>query len=209
MNGKQFFEKLPKEFTYEERNKIEQAYWVAKAAHRLQIRDGGERYFNHPRRVALSVAKYIPLLKYGDPKVAANHIIAALLHDVVEDCYLPQGMICDLFGEEVKDWVFGLSKNIPRYDNTSGYVVGKRKIGAEKYLKKMAKDGWLIECIIKMCDRLDNLRTMGKGWPKKRQLKYINETKTMLSIFRRFYETAIYIDLQKEAEKAIKRLSVK
>lgn len=206
MNGERFFKSLPKEFTYAERNKIEQAYWLAKAAHKMQYRDGGERYFNHPRRVALYVLKYKQLLVYGSSEVTPNHIIASLLHDVIEDCYLPQGMIRQLFGEEVEVWVFGLSKKIPVYDKTSGYIIRKKKINAAKYLKKLAKDRWDIECIIKMADRLDNLRTMGKAWPKGRQLSYLDETKLMLSIFLRLDHSVVYRDLQKEVNKAILRL---
>lgn len=208
MTGKQFFQCLPGEFTYTDRNKIEQAYHFAKFEHIKQFRDEGERYFNHPRRVALYVLKYKRLLVYGSPEVTLNHMVAALLHDVVEDCYPPQGMIRNLFGEEVEGWVFDLSKKIPVYDKTSGYIVRKRKIDTRQYLKKIAGKGDIAVAIIKMADRLDNLRTMGQAWKKRRQLKYLEETKLMLRIFGRFYDTAIYLDLEKEVVKVLKRLSV-
>lgn len=206
MNGKKFFEKLPKEFSFEDRNKIEQAYHFAKFEHIKQVRDEGERYFNHPRRVALYFLKYKLLLAYGSNEITPNHIITALLHDVIEDCYPPHGMIRALFGEEVESRVFDLSKKIPVYDKTSGYIIRKIKLNAKEYLRKMAKDGGGIVCMIKMADRLDNVRTMQNAWPRHRQLKYIQETKMLLSIFVRFSDTQIYCDLQKEVSKFMAKL---
>ena len=206
MNGKKFFAQLPKGFTYEDRNKIEWAYDFAKREHGEQMRDEGERYFNHPRRVALYFLKYKQSLVYGSPVVLPEHIIAALLHDVVEDCWSPEGMIRRLFGEEVEKWVFGLSKKIPLFDKTSGYITRKKKIDTRKYLKNLVKTGTDVECIIKMCDRLDNVRTMSKAWTSKEQFEYIEETKLMLKIFGRFYDTTIYLDLEKEVVKTLKRL---
>ena len=212
MTGSQFFAKLPKESNYKDRNKIEQAYWFAKAAHVKQTRDEGERYFNHPRRVALYFLNYYleyrQLMKYGCPELTADDICTALMHDAVEDCWPPEGMIRKLFGENVERCVFSLSKKIPTYDKTSGYIVRKKKIPTIKYLKKMEWYGTDTECIIKMCDRLDNLRTMCKVWSKKDQLAYIRETKVMLKIFRRFYDAEIYTDLEKEIVKVFKRLKM-
>ena len=104
MNRREFFEKVIKcaNQNPEELQKIGWAYWLAKETHRNQKRDGGERYFEHCRRTA------IILMEHG--KTNAQEIMMALLHDCVEDGYVPRDIIEKLFGKEIAEGVGLLSK---------------------------------------------------------------------------------------------------
>lgn len=203
MNHKEFFERLPKEYTPAERNKIEQAYHVSKTEFMLEKRDGGERYFNHCRRVALLLMKYYrpPLILWSD------NVIIALLHDVLEDCWPPENMLKDLFGKEVNRGVLVLSKLIPVYDKNSGYARTKTKLDVNRYLEAISLENSVLG-ITKMADRLDNIKTMNNVWPKKRQLKYVKETELMLNIFHeKFQHSAAYYDLKRELDNIKARLT--
>lgn len=200
MNHKQFFEKLPKEYTPAERNKIEQAYHVSKIEFMLEKRDDGERYFNHCRRVALLFMKYCNYTAWS------GDVMIALLHDVLEDCWPPQNLLDDLFSPEVKKGVVCLSKLVPVYDEISGYAVRKIKLDINEYLNAICNDRDMLG-IIKMADRLDNIQTMNKAWPKERQLEYVKETELMLGIFhKKFSGLAIYRQLERVLRKTKARL---
>lgn len=79
MNRDEFFRKLKPRPT-KEIKKIRIAYWLSESVHRGQKRDNGERYFEHPLRVALS------LTEHGHHET--NTLVSALLHDVIEETRL-------------------------------------------------------------------------------------------------------------------------
>lgn len=176
MNRKEFFTKINGFVSAEEHVRISQAYWLAKEIHRNQKRDGGERYFEHCRRVALYLIENDPGA-YGERRASpasANEIIVALLHDCIEDGFIPKDLLEKLFGSEVAEAVEKLSKVIPVFDEETGAVKEKIKKNLDEYYQKIAESPvWIRR--IKFADRLDNLRSMNV-WPEKRKQKYIAET---------------------------------
>lgn len=166
MNRKEFFEKINDTVTKEEKDLIEDAYWIAKEAHRLQKRDDGERYFEHCRRVALILIEHGP--------ININEIVAALLHDCVEDCFFPAHFLERHFGPNIANAVDMLSKVTPTFDEETGAVKEKIKKGNAEYYRKIAESPTWIRRI-KLADRLDNISDMSV-WLKERKQKYLYET---------------------------------
>ena len=137
---------------------IEKAYKVASEAHRNQHRKSGEPYIIHPLCVAIILA---------DLELDKETIAAGLLHDVVEDTELTNEDIRREFGEEVELLVDGVTKL-----GQIGYNVDKVEVQAENLRKMflaMAKDIRVI--LIKLADRLHNLRTLQFMRPEKQREK--------------------------------------
>jgi len=125
---------------------IQAAYEFAKKAHVYQRRKSGEPFISHPLEVAKIVHSLLGLDEAS--------IIAALLHDVVEDTEYSLKDIEELFGEEVMQIVNGLTKiEIFNKSKGSANVETLRKI-----LLASAKDIRIL--LIKLCDRLHNMRTL-------------------------------------------------
>ncbi|MCL2054807.1 MAG: bifunctional (p)ppGpp synthetase/guanosine-3',5'-bis(diphosphate) 3'-pyrophosphohydrolase [Oscillospiraceae bacterium] len=158
-------EKVIKDSKHYDLSKILSAYEVAFEAHRHQKRDSGEPYISHPLAVAYT------LLELG---MDTDTICAALLHDVVEDTDTTLAEIKKMFGQDVAMMVDGVTKlgKIPIYSKAQEQAENVRKI-----LLAMAQDVRVI--VIKLCDRLHNMRTLGNR-PYDKQLATSNET---LSIF--------------------------
>lgn len=136
---------------------IKKAYTVAKKAHLDQYRKSGESYIFHPLGVASILAEL---------ELDATSIAAALLHDVVEDTGITLDEIKEEFGVEVAELIDGLTK-LERIE-----FVSKEEEQAEnlrKMLISMAKDIRVI--LIKIADRLDNMRTIEHLSPEKQQQK--------------------------------------
>lgn len=137
--------------------KIEQAMEVACAAHNGQRRHSGEEYICHPLHVACI------LVEMG---MDSDSVIAALLHDVVEDTRIELTEIREQFGDEVAMLVDGVTKI------TKMTFVTREEQQAEnvrKMLLAMSQDVRVM--IIKLADRLHNMRT-SDGWqPQKRRDK--------------------------------------
>lgn len=151
-------------------NKIRLAYVVAEQAHAKQTRASGEPYITHP----LAVAQTLVDLHMDDDSVAA-----ALLHDVVEDTGITSERIRAMFGEDVQQLVEGVTKlsfqNAPE-------LTARERASAEttraaeslrKMLLAMAKDFRVM--VIKLCDRLHNMKTLDALAPEKRS-RIANET---------------------------------
>jgi len=137
-----FLRRLRRRVSLHERQLIDLAYRLSKYAHRGQTRDGGERYFDHPKSVALIL---IDELQIYD----ADMIIAALLHDVVEDTWmLSHRDVALIFGTRVARMVKLLTKE------RNPTAVQKLR-----YLKRIATADEDIR-IIKLADRLHNVRTL-------------------------------------------------
>ncbi len=127
-------------------SKIVSAYEVAAKAHANQVRSSGEPYITHPVAVA-----YI-LLELG---MDSDTICAALLHDVVEDTDTTLEELKKGFGQDVAMLVDGVTKlgKIPLFNKEEQQAENVRKI-----LLAMSQDIRVI--IIKLCDRLHNMRTL-------------------------------------------------
>lgn len=141
---------------------IEQAYRFAKAAHKGVRRRSGEPYILHPIAVAKIVISELGL--------GSTSICAALLHDVVEDTEFTREDIEINFGPKIASIVEGLTK-------ISGGIFGdKASLQAENFRKLLLSMSTDIRVIlIKMADRLHNMRTLGSMRPEK-QYKIAGET---------------------------------
>jgi GTP pyrophosphokinase len=130
-------------------------YQLANAAHQGQRRASGESYIEHPLAVAGILA---------DLEMDHQTIAAALLHDVVEDTSITAEQVGDRFGEAVSRLVDGVTKltRIPYQSKEDAQVENLRKM-----FLAMAKDIRVI--IIKLADRLHNMRTLGSLPPAKQQ----------------------------------------
>ena len=134
-----------------------EAFTYADAAHNGQLRKSGEPYIIHPLAVAEIVA---------DLGLDVDSVIAALLHDCIEDTASTHQEIAKKFGETVADLVEGVTKL------TRVQYVTKEEEQMEnlrKMLMAMAQDIRVI--LIKVCDRLHNMRTMEYQSPRKQREK--------------------------------------
>ena len=137
---------------------IRKAYETAKKAHGDQCRKSGEPYIIHPLWVAIILA---------DLEMDKETIAAGLLHDVVEDTKVSEDEIREMFGEEVALLVDGVTKL-----GRLSYSSDKLEVQAENLRKMflaMAKDIRVI--IIKLADRLHNMRTLQFMTPEKQKEK--------------------------------------
>lgn len=132
-----------------------EAFIFSEAAHRGQFRQSGEPYITHP----LAVAKILSQLKL-DPQALAS----ALLHDVMEDSHTSKIELAERFGKPVAEIVDGLSK-IEQLEFRS-----KQEAQAENFRKMLLAMGRDVRVIlIKLADRLHNMRTMESIRPDKQK----------------------------------------
>jgi GTP pyrophosphokinase len=134
---------------------VRRAYAFAAAAHAGQTRKSGEPYVTHP----LSVAHVISELKLDVASVCAG-----LLHDAVEDTSATVEQLTELFGKEVAFLVDGVTKlgKLPWSTREEQQAENFRKM-----LLAMAKDIRVI--LVKLCDRLDNMRSLQHLAPEKQE----------------------------------------
>jgi len=125
---------------------LQKAYVFAGKAHKGQVRRSGEPYLSHP----LEVADYL-----ADMKLDKTTLVAALLHDVLEDTDLTAVDIRENFGKEVADLVEGVTK-ISRVQEVSPEV--RRAETIRKIILAMTDDIRVI--FIKLADRIHNLKTL-------------------------------------------------
>ncbi|MDP3309965.1 MAG: bifunctional (p)ppGpp synthetase/guanosine-3',5'-bis(diphosphate) 3'-pyrophosphohydrolase [Polaromonas sp.] len=126
---------------------VRQAYRFADEAHLGQIRNGGLPYITHPIAVAQQCAEW---------KLDAQALMAALLHDAIEDCGVTKPELIERFGAPVAELVDGLTKLEKLEFNT------REENQAESFRKMllaMARDVRVI--LIKLADRSHNMRTLG------------------------------------------------
>ncbi|MBA53902.1 MAG: bifunctional GTP diphosphokinase/guanosine-3',5'-bis(diphosphate) 3'-diphosphatase [Pseudomonadales bacterium] len=139
----------------EQRADIERAYYFAEQAHEGQYRRSGDPYIVHP----LAVSKIL-----ADMHMDAQSVEAALLHDVIEDTHVSKDDVTNAFGEIVADLVDGVSKiGAIKFES-------KAEAQAENFRKMvlaMTKDIRVI--LVKLADRLHNMRTLGVLHPTKRR----------------------------------------
>lgn len=167
MNRNEFFELLGG-MSFADLSEIQSAYWLAKNAHRMQPnRDSGERYFEHPRDVAVT------LINRGIRNRSA--IIKALLHDVIEDTNTPIQVILGLFGHDIWHSLAILSKYVPTFDPVTGQTIGRYKKTPEVYFNELFEASQE-DRLVKLADRYQNMSTMDI-WVPDRRTKYAMETR--------------------------------
>ena len=128
-----------------DRRNIRMAYEIAVDAHSKQRRKSGEPYILHPIEVARICAEEIGL--------GPTAIVAALLHDTVEDTLVTLPEIKEKFGEKIANLVDGLTKLKSDYNQTSAQAENFKKV-----LTTLVEDVRVV--LIKMADRLHNMRTL-------------------------------------------------
>lgn len=141
-------------------NLLHDAYGFAAFAHKDQLRKSGEPYISHPVAVARIVAEELEL--------GANPVMAAFLHDVVEDCPYTIDDIRERFGDDVAFLVGVVTKQKKAKYDQSKQVDNFRQI-----LSSVQYDVRAI--LVKLADRLHNMRTLSSMRPDK-QMKIASET---------------------------------
>ena len=180
---------LPDYYTLADREVIQRAYRLAEKAHAGQKRASGEPYVNHCLAVAAILAEY---------SMPAEIIAAGLLHDTVEDTSIKYDDLRSEFGEGVANLVQGVTKltQLPRVsrgehqeealrklDDASNQIEDeaarrnrKRDLAAETLRKTfLAMDSDVRVVLIKLADRLHNMRTLG-AFPEAKRRRIAQET---------------------------------
>ncbi|WP_188152256.1 RelA/SpoT family protein [Teredinibacter waterburyi] len=136
-------------------NRVKRAYYYAEQAHTGQFRRSGEPYITHPLAVANILAS-----------IHMDHqsLMAAMLHDVIEDTGIGKQAIVEQFGQPVADIVDGVSK-LAKIEFES--QAEKQAKNFQKMALAMAQDLRVI--VVKMSDRLHNMRTLGALPPEKKR----------------------------------------
>jgi GTP pyrophosphokinase len=143
---------------------IREAFDFAARAHEGTVRKSGEPYIFHPLAVAQIAA--------GELGLGATSVISALLHDVVEDTDVTNEDIERKFGSKVASIINGLTKISVVFET----VDKDTSVQAENFKKMLLTLGEDLRVIlIKLCDRLHNMRTLGSV-PEKTKLKIASET---------------------------------
>ena len=145
----------------EDTDQVRRAYRFADEAHLGQLRNSGEPYITHPIAVAAQCAEW---------KLDAQALMAALLHDAIEDCGVTKPDLIERFGAPVAELVDGLTKLDKLQFNT------REENQAESFRKMllaMARDVRVI--LIKLADRTHNMRTLSDA-PREKWARISRET---------------------------------
>ena len=155
------FKKASAYFDKKEVKKINLAYCVALEAHEGQLRRDGSPYISHPVEVASILL---------DLKVDLESVCAGFMHDVLEDCDVQKTTLEKMFGKDVVSIIDGVSKlNKMDFKN-----IAERNAGSfQKMALAMSKDIRVI--LVKLCDRLHNMRTID-FLPRDKQIQKCIET---------------------------------
>ncbi len=139
----------------EQVNVVKRAYYYAEQAHTGQYRRSGEPYITHPLAVANILASI---------HMDYQSLVVAMLHDVIEDTGIGKDAIVDQFGDTIADIVDGVSKLAKIGHETQAEKQAKN---FQKMALAMAQDLRVI--IVKLSDRLHNMRTLGAMPPEKKR----------------------------------------
>lgn len=164
-------------------HKIPAAYALAAVAHNGQKRIGKQPYINHPIRVAERVSRYT-----HDPEV----IIAATLHDVLEDSNFTEGDVEGFFGARVAELVVSCSDSpeiaaLPRAERKAAQA---QKYRAERFEVRL----------IKACDQVDNIKDLYDHFDKTPRGFRETYPAAAMEVFRACAEAGLPQDLLDEAE---------
>jgi GTP pyrophosphokinase len=166
------------------------AYRFADQVHLGQLRNSGEPYITHPIAVAAQCAEW---------KLDAQALMAALLHDALEDCDISKHDLIERFGPQVADLVDGLTKLEKLQFNT------REENQAESFRKMllaMARDVRVI--LIKLADRMHNMRTLSAA-PRSKWARIASETLEIYApIAYRLGLNQTYRELQDQAFKYLR-----
>ncbi|MBI3651880.1 MAG: HD domain-containing protein [Acidobacteria bacterium] len=146
---------LSHQLHHDDLRKVRHAYEVAEAAHAGQLRDEGTPYIVHPVRVAVSL---VDELEIFSPQL----ICSALLHDVIEDSPITREEVAEWFDQEIAHLVWLLTK----LDSVS---LGDYLAAIEAAADSGAP-------LVKLCDRLDNLRFLSHSPRLEKKRRYIRTT---------------------------------
>ncbi len=174
--------KLVEYLTPDELKQVKQAYRFSDEKHLGQMRVSGEPYISHPIAVAEICA---------DWKLDAQAIMAALLHDVMEDQDVQKDELIERFGAQVATLVDGLSK-LDKLEFQSQVEVQAENF--RKMLLAMARDVRVI--LVKLADRLHNMRTLGAMAAEKRRRIARETMEVYVPIAHRLGLNNIYRELQ-------------
>jgi guanosine-3',5'-bis(diphosphate) 3'-pyrophosphohydrolase len=168
--------------THEQVAEVEKAYLFAKQAHGSQARYTGEPYITHP----LTVAHILAQMRM-DPQT----IMAAILHDVVEDTPVKQSEIVEKFGKEVGELVDGVTKL------TQIHFENYAQAQAENFRKMvMAMTSDIRVILVKLADRLHNMRTLSALPPDKRRRISLETLEIFAPIANRLGMHAFRVELE-------------
>lgn len=149
-----FLATLAPHISSDELEKVLAAYMFSKYGHSRQTRDGGQRYFEHPRAVATIIIDELGL--NNNWRIVAT----ALLHDILEDSWiLNEKQIASNFGNRVARFVVWLTK----------------APGIDYHARFNQCDMWEV-LLVKLSDRLHNLRSLS-ACKKEKQIRYLKETR--------------------------------
>src|SRR5881394_1622327 len=165
--------------------RLSEAYRFSEAAHAGQVRQSGDPYISHPLAVAEILAGW---------HLDGQALVAALLHDVMEDTEVSKNEISDTFGKPVADLVDGVSK-LDKIEFQSAEDAQAENF--RKMLLAMARDVRVI--LIKLADRLHNMRTLGAVSPAKRRRVARETMEIYAPIANRLGLNALYHELQELA----------
>lgn len=154
------FMEMEKRVSAENMTRILAAFELAREAHAEQKRKSGEPYIIHPIAVATIVAEEL--------KLGANPVIAAFLHDVVEDTAYTIDDIRQRFGDDVAFLV-----NVVTKKSTDHYEISKQVDNYKQMINSIHYD--IRALLVKLADRLHNMRTLNSMRPDK-QMKIAGET---------------------------------
>jgi guanosine-3',5'-bis(diphosphate) 3'-pyrophosphohydrolase len=177
--------KLAEYLTPAELKKVKEAYRFSDEMHLGQMRKSGEPYISHPIAVAEICA---------DWKLDAQAIMAALLHDVMEDQDVKKDELIERFGAPVAALVDGLSK-LDKIEFQS--QIDAQAENFRKMLLAMARDVRVI--LVKLADRLHNMRTLGVMAPEKKRRIARETMEVYIPIAHRLGLNNIYRELQELA----------
>lgn len=169
--------------TFREFQLIMLAYRLSKYGHRNQKRDGGGRYFEHPKRVALILMDECGI-------VSPDTTIVSLLHDIKEDSFiLTWDDIEIIFGKKIRKMIETLTKNKKLSKSLRDEEYSHKLLIAPREVKT-----------VKLADRLDNIRDM-KGWPLEKIKEYIEETARVFLPMAKETNEYLYREINKICER--------
>ena len=158
---KKLYESAKSYFSKKELDLLQTAYNVSQEAHKDQFRKEGSPYITHPVAVASILI---------DLNLDVETVCAGLMHDVLEDSFIKKSYLEKLFGKDIVGIVDGVS-NLNKLDFDS--IEDRNANNLQKMALAMSKDIRVI--IVKLCDRLHNMRTI-EFLPREKQIRKSQET---------------------------------